>query len=1260
VEGITALLLVFLGSAVVAALPAGAPALSARGHVLAFTFGGAGSGTGQFGRPAAMAVDEASGDVYVVDQANNRIERFGREGKFIAAWGWGVSNGAKEYEICEATCESGLPGVGSGQLHSPDAIAIDNSTSTTDPSRGDVYVVADGATEHGRLEKFTAEGARLGSIRQAGTEPRWEGTLDGVAVAANGRVAVYRGVETEGHIERFSDAAKNAFEEPVLESTVLCPKPGFAVDAAGEHFYVGYERASREGCPAELKEPARPVVAAKLGLTGELLETNLTAVDPLNTAAIAVPTSGEVLLVHAGSFAAFDKEGGLIERVDLPGASPQGSAVAVNATSGEVYVADASAEKIDVFEQEGAGAPFVSALTAQNLSSSSAQLSAQIDPDGADTHYYFQYGTVSCVSDPSACTDMPAPPGTDLGAAFSDQRAVVELHGLKSSTTYYYRVIASNAHGQSEGAETFGSITTLPSAEGLLPDGRAWEMVSPAEKDGSGIEPLRREGGLIQASEDGGAIAYIANGPIVAEPEGNRAPYPTQALATRGTAGWSSRQIVTPRTTGEGFIPGEAPEYRAFSPDLSQGLVQPDIASQEPLEQPPLAPGATEKTIYLRDSSSGSFLPLVTPAIDTAGTSFGGKLEFEGATPDLGHVVLSSQVPLISGTPAGLYEWQAGMLEPVSILPDGAPAIEPGLSEEGATLGEEGHNVRGAISTDGSRVIWAGKSIILNPATLEPETVRHLYLRDMATGQTLQLDAAQGVTEPGEEEGEVGFQGANSTGTRVFFTDTARLTEDSKLAPIPGISENPPDLYECEVVEAGGKLACQLHDLTVDARANEDAAVVNLAPAISEDGSYVYFVANGVLAPGAQPGNCVRLDNETAPSGAVCNLYVWHEGTISFIATLSNEDSGDWGSTEAAGKRGEAVEQRPNLAGVTAGSSPNGRYFAFMSNRRLTDYENVDANPAAKGAHDEEVYLYDAATKLTVCASCNPSGERPRGVLDTQNSGEGLGLLVDREEAWSMKPHEVGAPTAHWLAASLPGWTPLGNESAAESLRPPRYLSNNGRLFFNSADSLVNVEHARTRRELIGGEPAQVGVENVYEYEPRGLGTCASDRGCVALVSSGTSEQESAFVDASVNGEDAFFVTSQPLVAQDHDTNFDLYDARVCKPESPCLTSEGAASQPCESTNACRQTVPSPPPPGSSGTSSLSGGGNVPRQDTRDFVQAGRSGAKPVTRAQRLAKALMLCRTRYGHARKRRLTCERHARRAYGAKKRIHRTRGAK
>ena len=146
----------------------------------------------------------------------------------------------------------GLAGAGKGQFDAPDAIAVDNSASSSDPSKGDVYVVADSRVEHGRLQKFSADGEPLTSLKQEGDEPKWEGVLDGVAVDASGTMWVYRGTEAEGHIEAFSDAEKNTFTEPVLEPELICPKPGFAVDATGNAFYVDHERANREDfCPRE-------------------------------------------------------------------------------------------------------------------------------------------------------------------------------------------------------------------------------------------------------------------------------------------------------------------------------------------------------------------------------------------------------------------------------------------------------------------------------------------------------------------------------------------------------------------------------------------------------------------------------------------------------------------------------------------------------------------------------------------------------------------------------------------------------------------------------------------------------------------------------------------------------------------------------------------------------------------------------------------------------------------------------------------------
>jgi hypothetical protein len=191
-----------------------------------------------------------------------------------------------------------------------------------------------------------------------------------------------------------------------------------------------------------------------------------------------------------------------------------------------------------------------------------------------------------------------------------------------------------------------------------------------------------------------------------------------------------------------------------------------------------------------------------------------------------------------------------------------------------------------------------------------------------------------------------------------------------------------------------------------------------------------------------------------------------------------------------------------------------------MSDRSLTGYDNHDV---ASGVSDEEIFLYDAMANSgeggLVCASCDPTGARPHGILAQQSRGKPP--LVDGQEALN----------GEWLAANVPVWV--------SALYQSRYLSDSGRLFFNSSDALV---------------PSDTnGTEDVYEYEPAGVGDCSTGSGvfsvrsggCVDLISSGTSVEESAFVDASEDGDDVFFVTSARLAAQDTDSVFDVYDARV-------------------------------------------------------------------------------------------------------------------
>jgi hypothetical protein len=833
----------------------------------------------------------------------------------------------------------------------------------------------------------------------------------------------------------------------------------------------------------------------------------------------------------------------------------------------------------------------VDATYATIVSATEATLHAQINPLGNDTRYYFEYGTQSCEPSPNACTSAPPPPGEDIGEGHGDVAREVKLSGLQPDTTYHFRVLASNTLGDTQGAEH--TFTTQQEATFALPDHRAWEMVTPPDKEGAPVEALTREGGIILAGEKGNALTYVVDGALGEEVEGNRSPEMQQVLATRGQSAWGSRDIATPSSTAKGITAGPAPEYQFFSPDLALALDEP-----AGFAEPPLASGVTQATPYLRDNTTGTFLPLVTEANTAPGTHFNAQTSFASATSDLSHIVLISSVALTgAGSAPGLYEWAANQLQLVSVLPSLKPAS--GLVE----LGFFGRVLTHSISNDGSRVIWTTKE--------ENSGRGHLYMRDTKRGETIQLDAAKGTPEP--EKGSAQFQGASSDGSRVFFTDRQRLTVDATTEVGQAQTAGKPDLYECEIEEVAGKLSCYLKDLTVDHNEGEHATVQNFIFGASEDGASIYLIAQGVLASN-ENGN-----GERANAGRN-NLYELNsqgsQWTTTFIATLSEADSPEWEGNRIA-----------DTAFLTARVSPSGRYLAFMSAAPITGYDNVDANPAANGARDEEVYLYDSATTSLRCVSCNPSGSRPGGVLDTNEAGEGLGLLVDRRRVWLNR----------WLAGNIPGWTA---QSITSALIQSRYLSDEGRLYFNSPDSLVAA--------------AKNHKENVYQYEPSGVGSCQSPSGgCIALISGGNSQRESAFIEATPNGGSVFFVTeSQLLPQQDTDTAFDIYDARECSGASPCLTPPASTPPGCADTDTCRPAAPAQPIPGGpSDTATFSGSGNVVSQPraAKQQVQA-RKTTKRLTRNQKRIKALKRCRRHYKHHKREREHCERHSRARYRTK----------
>jgi hypothetical protein len=768
-----------------------------------------------------------------------------------------------------------------------------------------------------------------------------------------------------------------------------------------------------------------------------------------------------------------------------------------------------------------------------------------------------------------------------------------------------------------------------PAAGGALADERAWELVTPPTKFGSTVFGITRVDGIAQAAEDGDAITYPSSGPIVAEPPSVRGPEATFNVSRRSAAGWQTEDVLPPRTSQPiGYSGGKGLEYRTFSEDLATATLEPGIGTSLPHE-PALSPEATETTLYRRDmtrSSAGCeptpstcYTALVSPANDITGTPFGAQLQLLSSSPNGEHVALESGVPLLAGIPAyadeaGVYEWNAatGKLALIDELPakETPEVSEPTLGAYAEAGAFSGVVYRNAISQSGRRVFWSsgvGKA-------------RALYMRDTELGVTLRVDKAAGVKKP--EEAGAYYWDASSEGTRVFFTDTHRLLPDASEETETEAARFG-DLYVCEVfLESPGHPGCHLTDITASVRGAGESAQVQGVIGVSADGSYVYFVADGALEPQAGPGDC-----EAGAAAGQCTLYVAHHDSEAghegweqpkAIATLTGGESNDWVGTQS-------------LAELTSRVSPNGQYLAFMSSQELTGYDTEDA--AHAGVHDLEVYRYDAVTNKLLCASCNPSGARPTSVFDPPDleaTSEGQGLLVDPTAAWEK----------HYLAGSVPGWTSTG---AGYALYQSRYLTDSGRVFFDSPDELVPADRNH--------------VEDVYEYEDDGEGTCVSATGCVALMSSGSEadERETAFVDASTSGDDVFFKTSAALSPIDRDPSFDIYDARVCTSEDPCLKPTVAEAENCESESKCRSEATSvPAAPAVTPTQTVNGTGNVP-----SFVDEIPPPSKPRTNAELLAAALKSCRSHYKKGHKRH-ACETRARKRYRTAKKASRESGRK
>jgi hypothetical protein len=105
----------------------------------------------------------------------------------------------------------------------------------------------------------------------------------------------------------------------------------------------------------------------------------------------------------------------------------------------------------------GAAKPAVATSGIAKLTPSTVSLLGKVNPSGAATAYFFQYG-------PTVLYGATSAP-TSAGAGTSVINVVADIAGLAPATTYHYRVVAKNSHGQTLGADR--KFKTKPQPLGL-------------------------------------------------------------------------------------------------------------------------------------------------------------------------------------------------------------------------------------------------------------------------------------------------------------------------------------------------------------------------------------------------------------------------------------------------------------------------------------------------------------------------------------------------------------------------------------------------------------------------------------------------------------------------------------------------------------------------------------------------------------------------------------------------------------------------
>src|SRR5262245_12973695 len=391
------------------------------------SFGSAGSGAGQFQTPVGVAIQQASGAIYVADSGNARVQKFSAKGKFVLAFGWGVADGAAHSEVCTANCRAGIAGSGPGQFSLPTSIAFGNATGVASAAK--VFV---GDAGNNVVLIFDANGNFLSSIDGRTTPQGHFVSLAGVAVDASGNL--WTADSGTGNVDEFDPKGKflQQWSDPSGTPQAI------AVDA-----------------------PHNAVYLLTFGTTGRFTLTGggQTTIDSGSGTALALdPQFGNLYVDQGHDVAVYDPTGTRIDTLFSLGVNTNSQGLAfrssVKNSPGALSVSDASNNTVTIYAPPPAGPPFITSESFRFASTTSDTLKASIVPLGFTTTCTFQFvGSADfAASGYTNATPVPCTPAS-LGSSFDYQQASALVSGLTVGAFYHFHVVATSSAGTTTGAD---------------------------------------------------------------------------------------------------------------------------------------------------------------------------------------------------------------------------------------------------------------------------------------------------------------------------------------------------------------------------------------------------------------------------------------------------------------------------------------------------------------------------------------------------------------------------------------------------------------------------------------------------------------------------------------------------------------------------------------------------------------------------------------------------------------------------------------